>query len=246
MAVPTTRESFKTYCLRRLGEPVVDVNVDDDQVEDRIDDALAFYRDYHYDGTERVLIQHQVTATDKTNKYISTNDNIIGVVNVLSFHDTNSSSALFSVRYQIHLNDLFDLSNTSLIPYYTAIRHIETLQEVLVGNPIIRWNRHVDKLHIDMDWDEVAEDEYIVIDCYRQIDEDTYSSVWKDRWLQKYATQLIKQQWGSNLTKFEGVQLPGGLTFNGAKIFDDASAELQKLEEEMNSGYSLPVADMTG
>ena len=234
MAVPTTRESFKTYCLRRLGEPVVDVNVDDDQVEDRIDDALAFYRDYHYDGTERVLIQHQVTATDKTNKYISTNDNIIGVVNVLSFHDTNSSSALF------------DLSNTSLIPYYTAIRHIETLQEVLVGNPIIRWNRHVDKLHIDMDWDEVAEDEYIVIDCYRQIDEDTYSSVWKDRWLQKYATQLIKQQWGSNLTKFEGVQLPGGLTFNGAKIFDDASAELQKLEEEMNSGYSLPVADMTG
>ena len=155
MDVPTTRESFKTYCLRRLGEPVVDVNVDDDQVEDRIDDALAFYRDYHYDGTERVLIQHQVTATDKTNKYISTNDNIIGLVNVLSIHDTNSSSSLFSARYQIHLNELFDMSHTSLIPYYTAIRHVETLNEILTGHPIIRWNRHVDRLHIDFDFDDM-------------------------------------------------------------------------------------------
>ena len=153
---------------------------------------------------------------------------------------------MFSAKYQIHLNELFDMSHTSLIPYYTAMRHVETMQELLTGNPIIRWNRHVDKLHIDFDFDTVALGEYIVIDCYREIDGDTYASVWKDRWLQRYATAMIKQQWGSNLTKFEGVQLPGGLTFNGAKIYDDSSAELLKLEEEMTSGYSLPVADMTG
>ena len=94
----------------------------------------------------------------------------------------------------------------SAIPYYTAIRHVETLNEILTGHPIIRWNRHVDRLHIDFDFDTVAEGEYIVIDCYRQIDEDTYSSIGKDRWLHRYATAMIKQPWGSNLTKFEGGQ----------------------------------------
>ena len=247
MAVPSTRSEFKSYCLRRLGDPVIDINVDDEQVEDRIDEALIYYQDYHFDGTERVLVKHVVTASDKTNGYITLSNSIIGVNSILDIGQAVQSSNLFNIRYQIHLNDLFDLSASSYVPYVTAMRHIESLEEIFVGKKPLRYNRHVNKLHIDMDWaNDVAVGEYIIIDAYSITDPSTYSDVWGDRWLSRYATALIKRQWGSNLTKFEGMQLPGGLTFNGAKIYDDAETEIQKLEEEMIVSYSLPVNDMIG
>ena len=247
MAVPSSREAFKSYCLRRLGEPVIDVNVDDEQVEDRIDEALKYYQDYHFDGTERVLIKHVVTATDVTNGYITLANNVIGINRILDVGQAVQSSNLFNIRYQIHLNDLFDLSASSYVPYVTAMRHVESLEELFVGKKPIRFNRHVNRLHIDMDWDnDVAVGEYIIVDAYRIVDGDTYTDIWGDRWLARYATALIKRQWGSNLTKFEGLQMPGGITFNGAKIYDDAESEIQKLEEEMISAYSLPVQDMVG
>jgi len=247
MAVPSTREAFKSYCLRRLGEPVVDVNVDDEQVEDRIDEALKYYQDYHFDGTERVLIKHVVTATDVTNGYITLSDNVIGINRILDIGQAVQSSNLFNIRYQIHLNDLFDLSASSYVPYVTAMRHVESLEELFVGKKPIRYNRHTNRLHIDMDWDnDVEADEYIIVDAYQILDGDTYTDLWGDRWLSRYATALIKRQWGSNLTKFEGLQMPGGITFNGAKIYDDAESEIQKLEEEMIVNYSLPVQDMIG
>ena len=247
MAVPSTRSEFKAYCLRRLGDPVIDINVDDEQVEDRIDEALIYYQDYHFDGTERVLVKHVVTASDITNGYITLSNSIIGVNSILDIGQAVQSSNLFNIRYQIHLNDLFDLSGSSYVPYVTAMRHIESLEEIFVGKKPLRYNRHVNKLHIDMDWaNDVATGEYVIIDAYSITDPDTYSDVWGDRWLARYATALIKRQWGSNLTKFEGMQLPGGLTFNGAKIYDDAEAEVQKLEEEMIVSYSLPVQDMIG
>ena len=247
MAVPSSREAFKSYCLRRLGEPVIDVNVDDEQVEDRIDEALKYYQDYHFDGTERALIKHVVTATDVTNGYITLSDNVIGINRILDVGQAVQSSNLFNIRYQIHLNDLFDLSASSYVPYVTAMRHVESLEELFVGKKPIRFNRHVNRLHIDMDWDnDVAVGEYIIVDAYRIVDGDVYTDIWGDRWLARYATALIKRQWGSNITKFEGMQLPGGLTFNGAKIYDDAEAEIQKLEEEVLSAYSLPVQDMVG
>ncbi len=247
MAVPSTREAFKSYCLRRLGEPVVDVNVDDEQVEDRIDEALKYYQDYHFDGTERVLIKHVVTTTDVTNGYITLSDNVIGINRILDVGQAVQSSNLFNIRYQIHLNDLFDLSASSYVPYVTAMRHVESLEELFVGKKPIRYNRHTNRLHIDMDWDnDVEADEYIIVDAYQILDGDTYTDLWGDRWLSRYATALIKRQWGSNLTKFEGLQMPGGITFNGAKIYDDAESEIQKLEEEMIVNYSLPVQDMIG
>lgn len=247
MAVPSTREAFKSYCLRRLGEPVIDVNVDDEQVEDRIDEALKYYQDYHFDGTERVLIKHVVTATDVTNGYITLSDNVIGINRILDVGQAVQSSNLFNIRYQIHLNDLFDLSASSYVPYVTAMRHVESLEELFVGKKPIRYNRHTNKLHIDMDWDnDVEADEYIIVDAYQILDGDTYTELWGDRWLARYTTALIKRQWGSNLTKFEGLQMPGGVTFNGAKIYDDAESEIQKLEEEMIVNYSLPVQDMIG
>ena len=247
MAAPTTRSTFKDYCLRRLGYPVIDINVDAEQIQDRIDDALDKYRDYHYDGTERVLISHKVTAEDRTNKYISLAENIIAVTRVLDIGDAINSSNLFNIRYQIHLNDLFDFSSTSYVSYVMAMRHVETLEEIFVGSKPIRFNRHMDRLHIDMKWTEDIEvGEYLVIDGYRTVDPEVYADVWNDPWLKRYATALIKQQWGSNLSKFEGIPLPGGIQFNGLRITQEAAEEINKMEEEINSSYSLPVFDMVG
>ena len=247
MAVPTTRSTFKDYCLRRLGYPVIDINVDEEQLQDRIDDALAKFRDYHYDGTERVLLPHQLTEEDRTNKYISLDENIVGVTRVLDIGDAINSSNLFNIRYQMHLNDLFDFSSSSYVSYVMAMRHVETLEEIFVGSKPIRFNRHVDRLYIDMKWDEdISVGEYMIIDGYRTIEAETYADVWNDPWLKKYATALIKRQWGENLKKFEGMQLPGGITFNGQKIWEEATDEINKIEEELTNSYSLPVMDMIG
>lgn len=247
MARPTTREQFKQYCLRNLGSPVIDINVDDEQLEDRIDEALQYYRDYHYDGTEHVYLKHQITSSDKTNKYISIPENIQGIVRVFDIGDSINSSNLFNIRYQIHLNDLFDFSSASYVPYVNAMRHVEMLEEIFVGKKPIRFNRHTDRLYIDMDWEtDVLVDEYIIIDCYRTVDPNTYTDVWGDRWLLRYTTALFKRQWGENLSKFQGIQLPGGIQFDGVRILGEAREEINKLEDEMITSYSLPVHDMIG
>ena len=246
MAIPATRKEFKDYCLRRLGSPVIDINVDDQQVEDRIDEALLYYRDYHYDGTERALIAHEMTATDRTNKYISLNENVIGVTRLLPFQTSTTSSTLFNVRYQVHLNDLFDFSAESIIPYYMAMERVATLEELFTGQRQVRFNRHMDKLYIDMDWEKLNVGDFLVAHVYQKVDGDTFSDLWGDRWLAEYATCLIKYQWGSNLSKFTGMQLPGGVQFNGADILSQAQMEKDKLEQEMINSYSLPVHDMTG
>ena len=247
MAIPTSRDQLKEHCLRRLGKPVVDINVDDEQVEDRVDEALLYYRDYHFDGTERVYLKQQVTAEDKTNGYFTLDNSIIGVTSVFDIGDAIQSSNLFNIRYQIHLNDLFDFSSTTYVPYVTAMRHVEQLEEIFVGKKPIRFNRHINRLHIDMDWDDdVKTGNFVIIDAYKITDPEVYSDVWADRWLLTYTTALIKRQWGENLKKFEGLQMPGGLTFNGQKIWEESTEEIRRLEEEMINSYSLPVMDMSG
>jgi len=247
MANPTSREELKQYCLRRLGAPVVDINVDDEQLEDRIDDALKYYQDYHFDGTEHIYLKHQITAEDKTNEYIPIPEAVIGVVRVFDIGDSVNSSNLFNIRYQIHLNDLFDFTSTTYVPYVTAMRHVEQLEEIFVGKQPIRFNRHKDRLNIDMDWtDDVQVGEYIIIEAYRILDPNTFTDIWSDWWLRQYTTSLFKRQWGSNLKKFEGMQLPGGMTFNGQQLYQEAEEEIQRLEQEMINSFSLPVSDMTG
>jgi hypothetical protein len=247
MAVPTTKATFKELCLRRLGKPVIEINVDDDQIDDRVDQALAYYQDYHFDGTQKTFLKHVVTADDKTNKYITiTNSNIIGIVDIFDIGDTTSTNNLFNIRYQIALNDLYDLSRYDLVPFYMNFMNIRMIEEILVGKQPLRYNRHVNRLHIDMDWDKINAGDYIVAHVYEKLDGDTYTDLWSDRWLTEYATCLIKYQWGSNLTKFTGMQLPGGVQFNGADILSQAQMEKDKLEQEMISAYSLPVHDMTG
>lgn len=247
MAVPTTRNDFKEYCLRRLGKPVIDINVADSQVEDRIDDALRYYWDYHFDGTEKIYYKHQITANTVSDKYITLPENIIGAVSVFSIGDPSiRSDDLFNIRYQIALNDLYTLTSVSMVPYYTTFQHLALIQELLVGKQPIRYNRNRNIMYIDMDWNTVNVGEYLLIEAYEVVDPTIYTDVWKDQWLMRYATALIKRQWGSNLTKFTGMQMPGGVQFNGEKILDDAVAEIKELEDTMINSYSLPVLDMVG
>ena len=245
MATPTTKAELKEYCLRRLGKPVIEINIDDDQMDDRIDEAILFYQDYHFDGTLKTFLKHQVTETDKTNEYITVGNDYIGIINIFDIGDATSTNNLFNVRYQIALNDLYDLSRYDLVPYFMNFMNIRFIEEMLVGKQPLRYNRHQNRLHIDMDWGKVTADDYIIAEGYQKINPDTYTDVYNDRWLQRYVTCLFKVQWGSNLTKFTGMQLPGGVQFNGEQILQQGLDEKQRLEDEMISSYSLPVHDMT-
>jgi len=245
MAVPASRSDFKEYCLRKLGKPVIEINVDDDQVEDRIDESLKYYYDYHFDGSEKIYYKHQITNTDKTNKYITLPENIIGAVRIFPIGDPAvGQQDLFNIRYQIALNDLYTLTSVSMVPYYMVMQHMALIADVIVGQQPIRYNRHTNKLYVDMDWEKMTTGDFLLVEAYEVINPDTYTDAWGDRWLQEYCTQKIKYQWGTNLTKFTGLQLPGGVQFNGTKIQDDALQAIEKLEQEMISSYSLPVMDM--
>lgn len=247
MAVPTDRASFKEYCLRKLGKPVIEINVDDDQVEDRIDESIRYYWDYHFDGSEKTYYKYQITSDDITNRYITLPENIIGVVSVFQISDPAiTSDDLFNIRYQIALNDLYTLTNVSLVPYYQVMEHIALLQELLVGRQPIRYTRHRDRLHIDANWTVFTPGQFLIVEAYEIVDPATWTDAWGDRWLQNYTTAKIKYQWGTNLTKFTGMNLPGGVQFNGERILTDAQAEIEKMENEMINSYSLPVTDMIG
>ena len=246
MATPTSRSQFIENCLRRLGKPVVEINVDDDQVDDRVDEAIRYYWDYHFDGSEKIYYKQQITALDKANRYIVMPENIIGVVNIFEIGQALNTNNLFNIRYQIALNDLYTLTSVSMVPYYMAMQHVQFLESMLVGKQPLRYNRHINKLYIDMDWNIVNEGDYVIVEAYQVVDPNVYTDAWGDRWLLRYAACLIKQQWGQNLKKFEGMKMPGGLTFNGQKIYDEATREREELEKEMIFTYSLPATDMIG
>lgn len=323
MAIPTTREDFKQHCLRRLGAPVIEINVDDDQVEDRVDQALQYYTDYHYDGVQKIYYKHLVTGGENpgaansftindggtlysnsdtvtisngsggiftVNTYangtvesigiskngsgydgnsvvtittstgsganvslivgdgsVAVGENIKGVVRVFPIGGPSMrANDIFNIRYQIALNELYNLVSVEMTPYYVARMHLQLIEELLIGKQPIRFNQHQDKIYVDMDWDRLNTGEYLLFECYEKLDPDTYPDIWSDRWLQQYTTALIQLQWGRNLTKFTGMQLPGGVQFNGERILTDAQNEIAKLEQEMIVSYSLPVSDMIG
>jgi len=247
MAKIASRKQFKEYILRRLGSPVIDINVDDEQIEDRIDDALLKYRDYHFDGMQHVYYPYQLTQTDITNQYVTLPEDFVGVTRIFDINDSYGAMNLFNIRYQLHLNELFNISSVSVTPYVVAMRHIEFLEEVFVGKKPIRYNRNTDKLYIDMNWgDDTVAGQFIMIDGYREVNPEENPDVWDEPWLRQYATQLVKRQWGEHLKLYEGMNLPGGITFNGQKIWDEANEEIQKLEDQVINDYSLPVTDMIG
>ena len=235
MARPTTRQEFKDFILRKLGYPLLKINVTDDQVEDRIDDALQLYRDYHYDGQYRIYYRHTVTQQDKENGYIELPEYIQGVTNIFDMGMVmTSTNNIFSLKYQLVQHDVYTLLSQSMVPYYITFQHIGLIDELLVGKKPLRYNRHINKCHIDMDWNAIAEGQIIILDCYAYTDPEEFPDVWSDLWLQRYAAALVKQQWGSNLSKFQGIQMAGGITFSGAEIKADADNEVQALREELD------------
>ena len=246
MSVPATRTQFKDWCLRKLGSPVVKINVSDDQVDDRVDESLKYYWDYHFDGSEKTYYKYPLTPTDITNKYIPIPENMIGVTRVFPVLGSYSGSNIFNIQYQIAMNEIWTLTSIQLTPYYLAMEHLALINELFVGQQPIRFNRHTDRLYIDMDWTKAQAGKYILVEGYNLIDPDTFTDAWSDRWLQLYATAKIKEQWGQNLTKFTGMKLPGGVEFNGEKILDDAVREIKDLEERMITEFSLPPEDMIG
>lgn len=249
MAVPNSRDTLIDYCLRALGAPVIEINVDDDQVSDRVDEALQFYQHYHADAIEKVFLKHQVTQTDINNGYLTLNSLVTEVIRVLPIRDTMSSNNLFDIKYQMHLNDMFSLGYMgSLLEYSMAQQYLSTLDLIIDSDSkFAQFDKHRNRLEIHMKWDEeVNVNDFLVVEAYRIIDPETFTEVYNDYYLKKYLTALLKRQWGANLLKFEGMQMPGGVTFNGRQLFDDANEELQRLEEEVRLNWEEPVDFYTG
>ena len=271
MATPSTKATLKEHCLRTLGKPVIEINVDEDQIDDRIDDALQYFAQYHYDGVEKVYLKHKITqaeidraatndtttGTDKVDNSITASwlegkgflpipGSVLSVVKVFDFTDKNTTN-MFDVRYQLRLNDLYDFTSESIIHYQMTMQQLDMLDHILVGEKPIRFNQHQNRLYIDMDWaEDVNVDDYLITECYRKLDPTAYTDIYNDIYLKRYTTALIKRQWGSNLSKFEGVQMLGGVTLNGAKLFEEAQADIEKLEEQIQLAYELPPNYMIG
>jgi hypothetical protein len=246
MAKPASRQQFKEYCLRKLGAPVIEINVDDDQVEDRIDEALTAFMDYHFEGADKIYYKHEVTQADKDNKYITMPENIIGAVNIFDIGAALGTNNMFNIRYQIALNDLYTMTSVSMIPYYMALTHIQFLEQMLVGKQPLRYTRTKNKLYIDMDWDRFNVGDHVIVEAYEIVDPEVYTRAWSDRWLTRYATCLIKRQWGENLKKFGNMQMPGGIVFNGQTIYNEAVEEQQRLDVELINSWSIIATDMIG
>jgi hypothetical protein len=244
MAKPNSRQTLIDYCLRSLGAPVIEINIDEDQIEDRVDEGLQFYQHYHADAVEKVFLKHQVTQADIDNGYIPIPELVTDVIRLMPVRASGSSSGMFDIKYQMHLNDMFSLGYLgSLLEYSMAREYLSTL-DMLVdsSDKFVSFDRHRDQLRIDMDWaNEVSVNDYLVVEAYRILDPETYTDVYNDYYLKKYCTALLKRQWGANLIKFEGMVMPGGVTFNGRQLFDDANEELQKLEEEVRLNWEQPV-----
>ena len=249
MASPASRQELIDYCLRKLGAPVIEINVDDDQVNDRVDEAIQFYQEYHSDAVIKHYRKHLITSTDVTNKYVDIPDQLIFVSRIFPMtNNSSSSSGMWSARYQMHLNDVYDLQYAgALINYEMTRQFLNMLDMQLNGVPPVRFNRHMNRLYIDVDWGRtIMAGDYIMVEAYSTIDPDDYTDIYNDIFLKKYTTALIKRQWGANLIKFDGIQLPGGVTMNGRQIWDDANAEIEKLEGEMELKYEMPVDFMVG
>lgn len=275
---PATRTELKNYCLRKLGAPVLEINVDSQQVEDCIDDALQFFRERHFDGSERMYLKHQLTADDVTRfqdsdelantlapdeatwenrkNFIEVPDHVFGISRVFGVSSNFLRNDLFGLSNQYYLMDLFAISsggtfsygNFDMTNYYMIKQYFETLDMVINTGAFVeyRFNKRQNKLYVDIDVNRIKEDAYLLIDCYRALDPNEFTQIWDDFWLKRYVTALIKRQWGQNLIKFNNVQLPGGVSYNGRQLYEDALREIDEIESKMISDYELPPLDMIG
>ena len=281
MAKPSTRQGLIDYCLRRLGAPVLEINVDDDQIDDLVDDALQYFQERHFDGVERMYLKYQLSQADidrgrgkntdgvgivttsatstsiagygtttsnfyETSNFIQIPDSVIGIERIFRFDTSAISGGMFSIKYQLFLNDLYYFNSVDLLQYAMTKSYLEDIDHLLTTDKQIRYNKRQDRLYLDIDWKAQKAGDYIVIDCYRILDPATFTGVYNDSFLKKYLTALIKRQWGQNLIKFNGVKLPGGIELNGRQIYDDAEKELAEIQSRMAMDYELPPYDFIG
>ncbi len=281
MAKPTTRKELQEYCLRQLGAPVLEINVDDDQIDDLIDDTFQYFNERHFDGVEKMYMKYKITEEDinrgkakdtvgvgivtttatstaisgygtttnnwyETSNFIQVPDSVIGIEKVFKFDTSSISGSMFSIKYQLFLNDLYYFNSVELLQYAMTKTYLEDIDFLLTTDKQIRFNQRQDRLYLDIDWGAQQIDDWIVIECYRALDPENFVGVYNDTFVKKYLTALIKRQWGQNLIKFKGTKLPGGIELNGREIYDDAVKDLTDIKERMSTEYELPPLDFIG
>tara|TARA_R100001443_G_C3331406_1_gene172389 strand:+ start:123 stop:926 length:804 start_codon:yes stop_codon:yes gene_type:complete len=262
MASLKSRDEIIDYALRKLGSPVVDINVDRQQCEDRLDEALDLFTERHFDGVEKAFFKHKITQANKDNGWIETalfgpvngvtgdaptGKDIVTVTKIFQFGDF-ANIDMFDVRYQMALTDYFGInrglgynSSMGLSRYDATKQYINLIEDFFQPEKAIRFSKVTNKLHIDMKLSDLDVDDFLIVEAYVKIPSSTFSEIFDDIWLKKYTTALIKKQWGSNLSKFEGVQLPGGVSLRGGEIYSEALEEVNRLEEELQLTYELPI-----
>ena len=281
MAKPATRQGLIDYCLRKLGAPVLEINVDDDQIDDLVDDAIQFFNERHFDGVERMYLKYKLTQADidrgqakntdgvcivttsatstsiagyvtttanwyETSNFIQVPDSVVGIEKIFKFDSSSISGGMFSIKYQLFLNDLYHFNSVELLQYAMTKSYLEDIDFLLTTDKQVRFNKRQDRLYLDIDWGYESADDWLILDCYRALDPNSFTQVYNDVFLKQYLTALIKRQWGQNLSKFKGVKLPGGIEMNGGEILQSAESELDALRSRMTTEYELPPYDFIG
>lgn len=287
MAKPSTRQGLIDYCLRQLGAPVLEINVDDDQIDDLVDDTIQYFNERHYDGVEKMYLKYEISQDDidrgkgvdvaggnqvngktgvgivtttatstgiaattfsfyENSNFIQVPDSVIGVERLFKFDTSSISGGMFSIKYQLFLNDLYYFNSVELLQYSMTKSYLEDIDHLLTTDKQIRFNKRQDRLYLDLDWGSQSAGNFIVIECYRALDPASFSQVYNDSFVKRYLTALIKRQWGRNLSKFRGVKLPGGIELNGGEILQQAEQELSDIKSRMTMEYEMPPLDFIG
>jgi hypothetical protein len=280
MSKPSSKQELIDYCLRRLGAPVLEINIADEQIDDLVDDALQYFQERHFDGVERMYLKYQLTQADidrgsaitggvgivtttgtstnisglgtitsnfyETSNFIQVPESVIGIEKVFKFDTSSISGGMFSIKYQLFLNDLYYFNSVDLLQYSMVKTYLEDIDFLLTTDKQIRFNKRQNRMYLDIDWRAQQVGNFLVIDCYRILDPNTFTNVYNDSFLKKYLTATIKRQWGQNLIKFRGVKLPGGIELNGRELYEDAEKELADLKQRMSLDYELPPYDFIG
>ena len=276
MAKPSSRQGLIDYCLRQLGAPILEINVDDDQIDDLVDDAIQYFNERHFDGVEKMYLKYKITeddvtrgtakgttgtgivkttATDTSNRtynfyetenYIQVPDSVVGIEKIFKFDSSSISGGMFSIKYQLFLNDLYYFNSVELLQYAMTKSYLEDIDFLLTPDKQIRFNKRQDRLYLDIDWGSQPAGEFIILECYRALDPAAFTQIFNDSWVKMYLTALIKRQWGRNLSKFRGVKLPGGIELNGGEILQQAESEIADIKGRMLSEYELPPLDFIG
>jgi hypothetical protein len=287
MAKPSTRQGLIDYCLRQLGAPVLEINVDDDQIDDLVDDTIQYFNERHYDGVEKMYLKYEISQDDidrgkgvtvaggdqvdgktgvgivtttatstgiaattfsfyENSNFIQVPDSVIGVERLFKFDTSSISGGMFSIKYQLFLNDLYYFNSVELLQYSMVKSYLEDIDHLLTTDKQIRFNKRQDRLYLDIDWGSQSAGNFIVIECYRALDPASFTQIYNDSFVKRYLTALIKRQWGRNLSKFRGVKLPGGIELNGGEILQQAEQELAEIKSRMSMEYELPPLDFIG